>query len=57
LYASSDVTAFKSRRMRWVSHLSHKGKMRNAYNLFVQKLKGRDRLGDLDIGWEVISDE
>jgi len=44
LYASLNViSVIKSRRMSWAGHVARMGDMRNAYTIFVGKLKGRDR--------------
>jgi hypothetical protein len=38
-----------SRRMRWVRHVACMVKKRNAYNIFIGNLLGRDFLEDLGI--------
>jgi hypothetical protein len=44
LYASLNViSVITSRRMSWAGHVARMGDMRNAYTIFVGKLKGRDR--------------
>jgi hypothetical protein len=40
LYSSSSM--FKSRRMRWVGHVTRMGETRNAYRILVRKQKERD---------------
>jgi hypothetical protein len=35
--------------MSWVGHVAHMGDMRNAYNIFVGKPKGRDHSKELGI--------
>jgi len=40
LYASSNVSVIKSRRMRWAGHVALLGKMRNAYNIYIEKPEG-----------------
>jgi hypothetical protein len=42
----------RSRRMRWAGHLAHMGEMRNAYNIFVGKLKGKRLLRRCRCRWE-----
>jgi hypothetical protein len=46
LYSSpSIIRIIKTRRMRWVGHVSRMGEIRNAYRLFVGKPEGKRRLG------------
>jgi hypothetical protein len=46
LYASPIIIRVtKSRRMRWAAHVARMGKMRNAYNIFVEKPEGKRLLG------------
>jgi hypothetical protein len=39
------IKTIKSRRTRWVGHVSHIRKMRNAYKILVGKLEGKRTLG------------
>jgi hypothetical protein len=46
LYSSpSIIRIFKSRRMRWESHVARMGAKKNAYRLFVGKPEGKRPLG------------
>jgi hypothetical protein len=48
LYASPIIIkVIKSRTMRCVGHVVCMGEMRNAYNIMVKNLKGRDHSEDL----------
>jgi hypothetical protein len=41
-YSSSNISAIKSRRMRWTGHdVAHTGEMRNIYGVLVRKAKGK----------------
>jgi hypothetical protein len=40
----------RKRRMVWAGHVESAGNMINAYNIWVESLKGRDHLGDLGVG-------
>jgi hypothetical protein len=44
----------KSRRIRWIGHVAHMGKMRNAYKILLEILKGRDRSEDLGVDGMII---
>jgi hypothetical protein len=37
MYSSSNIIRIKSRRMRWVGHVSQMGETRNAYRILVGK--------------------
>jgi hypothetical protein len=39
-------------RMRWTGHVTCMGEMRNAYNILVEKLKGKRPLRRPRCGWE-----
>jgi hypothetical protein len=39
----------RSRRMAWAGHVAHTGEMRHEYNIFIEKKKGRDHLGDIGL--------
>jgi hypothetical protein len=41
----------KSRRMRWVGHMTRMGEKRNMYRLLVGRPQGRRQLGRLRRGW------
>jgi hypothetical protein len=47
----------KRRRMRWGEYKAQVRKMRNAYKIFVQHIKGKTQLEDLDIDGMVIFDD
>jgi hypothetical protein len=50
LHASPIIfRVIKWRMMRWASYMAHMGDMRNSYNIFILKPKGREYLGDLDV--------
>jgi hypothetical protein len=42
------------RGMQWMRHVGHMRAVRNAYKILVRKAKGRDLLGDVDIGGKII---
>jgi hypothetical protein len=49
LYISPNIIRIiKSRRVRWVGHVSCMGATRNAHKIFVRNLKGKDHSEDLD---------
>jgi hypothetical protein len=49
-YASPNVVkVIKSRRMGWAGHVALMVEMRNASNILVENLKGRDHLEDLGV--------
>jgi hypothetical protein len=49
-FYSSDISrVIKSRRVRWEGRISRRGKMRNAYRILVENLKGKDHFGNLGI--------
>jgi hypothetical protein len=61
------IKAVKSRRMRWVKHVTHIGEIRNAYKILVRKHEGKRplrrpsctwedniRMYLREIGWEVV---
>jgi hypothetical protein len=53
LYASQNVIGvMKSRRMRWVGHVTRMGEMRNAYNLLAGKPEDKRPLGRYRRRWE-----
>jgi len=41
MYTSPDISAIKSRKMRWASPVACKGEMRNAYRILVGKPEGK----------------
>jgi hypothetical protein len=44
------ITTIKPKRMRWMTHATHKGQVRNAYNVLVENnLKKRSHSGDLGL--------
>jgi hypothetical protein len=46
LYAPPNIIrVIKPRRMRWMGHVVHMGKMRNAYKILVGKPEGKRPLG------------
>jgi uncharacterized protein YjiS (DUF1127 family) len=55
LYASANIIrVIKSRWMRLVGHVAHMGKLRNAYNIWLENMKGRDHLKDLHVDGRII---
>jgi hypothetical protein len=48
------IRVIRSRKIRWVGHVTHRGEMRNAYKILVTNLKGRDHLGDISINGRTI---
>jgi hypothetical protein len=40
--------------MKWVEHVARMGEMRNAYNIFVENLKGRDHSEDIGVDGTMI---
>jgi hypothetical protein len=54
MYTTPNIRVIKLRRMRWVGHVVCMGEMRNAYNILVENLKGRDRLKELGIVERII---
>jgi hypothetical protein len=41
LYSSPDLRIIKSKRMRWVGHVTHMGNMRNEYKILVENPEER----------------
>jgi hypothetical protein len=55
LYSSPDfVTVIKSRRMKWVGHVTCLVDTGNAYRFWLEELKGRDHLEDLGMDGSII---
>jgi hypothetical protein len=55
LYASPNtVRVIKSRKIRWAVYAARIGGMRNAYNILVQKLQGKDNVEDLGVDGKII---
>jgi hypothetical protein len=56
LYASPYIIIrmIKSRRLRWAGHILRMGEARNAYNILLENLKGRDHLEDLGVYGKII---
>jgi hypothetical protein len=53
MHASLNIIwVIKSRRMRWVGHAACMEAIRNAYNVLVEKLKGKRPLGRPRNRWE-----
>jgi hypothetical protein len=53
LYSSpSIVRVIKARRMSWVGHVNHMGKVRGAYNILVGRPEGKRPLGRPRHRWE-----
>jgi hypothetical protein len=40
--------------MGWAGHVACVGELRNAFRIFVRKLKGRDHLDDLGVGGRIL---
>jgi hypothetical protein len=52
LDCSPNIVKIKSRRMNWLEHVAHMGKVRNVYKLLVTKHKGKRPLERSRHGWE-----
>jgi hypothetical protein len=53
LYSSPNIVrVIKARRMRWVGHVAHMGKVRCAYNILVGRPEGRRLLERPRRRWE-----
>jgi hypothetical protein len=50
MYTSNIIRVITSRQMGWVGHVAHIVGMKNAYNIYLGNLKGRDYLKYLGIG-------
>jgi hypothetical protein len=51
LYSTTNmVRMIKSRRTRWAGHAARMGSKRNAYKIWLESQKERDRYEDQDIG-------
>jgi hypothetical protein len=46
----------KARRVRWAEHVERIGELRNAYNVFVGKLQGKDQSEKMGLNWSIILD-
>jgi hypothetical protein len=44
--------ASKTRKVRWPGHVVRMGETKNAYNILVGQLKGRDHSEDLGVDWK-----
>jgi hypothetical protein len=45
-YTSSTIVRMtKSRKMKWLQHVEHKGEIRNIYKFFAQNIKGKRSFG------------
>ena len=40
--------------MQWMRHIGHMRAVGNGYKILVRKPKGRDLLGDMDVGGKII---
>jgi hypothetical protein len=67
LYASPNVMAIESRRMKWPGHVARMSDVRHAYRILVRKTEGKRPLGRrrhrwnvnirtdlMEIGWKVV---
>jgi hypothetical protein len=54
LYDSPNIRVIKLRRLRWAGHIARRGKMRNAYNILVEKVEGIDHSEDLVVGEKIL---
>jgi hypothetical protein len=52
LYSSPNIRVIKSRRMRWVGHVSRMGERRGAYRILVGRPEGRRPLGRPRCSWD-----
>jgi hypothetical protein len=48
------IRMIKSRRMKWAGHVALMGEMRNAYNIWFESLKVRDRSEDRGVVGRII---
>jgi len=48
------IRVIESRRLSWTGYVASTGEMRNAYKIFIEKMKGRDNSEDLAVNWKVI---
>jgi hypothetical protein len=55
LYASTNmIWVIKSWRMRWAGHVSRMEEVRNTYEIFVEKLEGKNHSDDLGVDGRII---
>jgi hypothetical protein len=53
MYSSADIIRMiKSRRMRWMGHVTHMAEIRNSYKILVQKPEGKRPLKRPKHRWE-----
>jgi hypothetical protein len=48
------IRMIKSRRTRWAKHVARMGEMRNAYNIFLENVKGKDHSEDIGLDERII---
>jgi hypothetical protein len=54
LYSSPNIVrVIKSRRLRWVGHVAHKGEGRGVYRVWLGGPKGRDHWKDLGVSGRI----
>jgi hypothetical protein len=54
MHATCPALRMKSRRMRWVGHITCMRRIINSYDIFVETLNGRDQLEDLVIDGRLV---
>jgi hypothetical protein len=53
-YSQNIIRVIKSKRMRWVGHVTRLGERRGAYRVLVGKSEGENHLEDLDIDRRIV---
>jgi hypothetical protein len=53
-FSPSGVSIIKSRRVRWVGHIAHRGEMRYVCKILVEEPQRKMSLGRLRHRWQII---